>query len=241
MKIISWNVNGIRSVMRKGFNEFLEREQPDMLCLQETKINEKKEFEGYHSYWHFAEKKGYSGTAILTKQKPLSVTKMDSEGRILTLEFEKFFLVNVYVINAQRELARLEYKRKWNEQFRQYLQELNEKKPVILCGDLNVAHKEIDLTNPKTNTKNPGFSSEEREDFTKLLNTGFTDTFRMFNKESGQYTWWTYRFKARERNVGWRIDYFLTSKRLENKIENSKILKYVMGSDHAPIKIILKQ
>jgi len=241
MKIISWNVNGLRAAIKKGFNEFVKEQKPDVLCLQEIKCEKLDVLPDYYSYWNSALKKGYSGTAIFTKIKPLTVDYdipgHDKEGRSITLEFDEFYLVNVYVPNSQHELKRLEYRMKWDKDLRDYLKNLDSKKQVVLCGDLNVAHKEIDLANPSTNTKNPGFTMEEREGLTKLLNEGFKDAFREFNKEAGQYSWWSYRFNARERNIGWRIDYFVTSNRA--KLIASEILKDVTGSDHCPVTLEL--
>ena len=229
LKFISWNVNGLRACYDKGFADAFNRLEADFFCLQETKMQEGQldvQFEGYQSYWNYAEKKGYSGTAIFSKVKPLSVTyglgieEHDHEGRVITLELESYYLITVYTPNSQEELRRLDYRMKWDDDFRAYLKKLEEKKPVIVCGDLNVAHKEIDLKNPKTNRKNAGFTDEERAKFTTLLESGFTDTFRYFYPEQeGIYSWWSYRFKAREKNAGWRIDYFLTSDSLKDKIE----------------------
>ncbi|MEG1448656.1 MAG: exodeoxyribonuclease III [Oscillospiraceae bacterium] len=249
MKIISWNVNGLRAVYTKGFGEFLQRENPDIICLQETKMQkeqktEQLDFADYNEYWNSAEKKGYSGTLILTKKEPISVTygigknEHDNEGRVITAEFEDFFLVNCYTPNSQSELARLPYRMNWEDDFRGYLVGLDKEKPVILCGDLNVAHKEIDLKNPKTNRKNAGFTDEERSKMTELLGCGFVDTYRYFNPDKeGEYSWWSYRFKAREKNAGWRIDYFIVSERYVSNIKSSKILTDVFGSDHCPVMI----
>ncbi len=232
LKFISWNVNGLRACYDKGFTDAFNRLDADFFCLQETKMQEGQldvKFEGYYSYWNYAEKKGYSGTAIFSKVKPLSVTyglgieEHDHEGRVITLELESFYLITVYTPNSQDELRRLDYRMKWEDDFRAYLKKLEEKKPVIVCGDLNVAHKEIDLKNPKTNRKNAGFTDEERTKFTTLLDSGFTDTFRYFYPEQeGIYSWWSYRFKAREKNAGWRIDYFLTSDSLRNKLKGAQ-------------------
>ncbi|MGI5902456.1 MAG: exodeoxyribonuclease III [Desulfitobacteriia bacterium] len=251
MKLLSWNVNGIRSCIRKGFLDFVVREDPDILCLQETKIQADQipfELEGYHHYWNFAEKKGYSGTAILTKQKPLNVfyglgiEEHDREGRVITLEFEKVYFLTVYTPNSQRGLTRLEYRMKWEDDFLSYLRDLDSKKPVIFCGDLNVAHKEIDLKNPGSNTKNAGFTPEEREKFSNLLKQGFLDTFRYFYPEQTEaYTWWSYMFKAREKNIGWRIDYFCVSERLKDELKDALIYSDVYGSDHCPIGLLLKK
>ncbi len=248
MKIISWNVNGIRSAITKGFENFLEIEKPDIICLQEVKAEESQvnsEFADYpHRYWNSAEKKGYSGTAIFSKEEPVSIarelgdTKHDGEGRVITLEYKKFYLVNVYVPNSKRGLERLEYRHKsWDVDFLAYLKNLEKKKPVIVCGDFNVAHKEIDLTNPKTNIKNAGFTPEEREGLDNFITAGFVDTFREFTKDGGHYTWWSNFANSRARNIGWRIDYFLVSKKIMPEIKKSYILPAVMGSDHAPIAI----
>lgn len=250
MKLISWNVNGLRACVGKGFLDFFNEMDADIFCMQESKLQEGQidlELEGYHQYWNYAEKKGYSGTAIFTKQKPLNVTygigieEHDKEGRVITLEFEDFHMVTVYTPNSQNELKRLDYRMKWEDDFQNYLVELDNKKPVVVCGDLNVAHKEIDLKNPKTNKKNAGFTEEEREKFTKLLDRGFIDSFRYFNPElEGAYSWWSYRFNARKNNAGWRIDYFCVSKKLEDKLESATIHSEVMGSDHCPVELILK-
>ncbi|WP_368327384.1 exodeoxyribonuclease III, partial [Phocaeicola sp. RTP21198st1_B8_RTP21198_201120] len=233
LKFISWNVNSLRACYDKGFADAFNRLEADFFCLQETKMQEGQldvQFEGYQSYWNYAEKKGYSGTAIFSKVKPLSVTyglgieEHDHEGRVITLELESYYLITVYTPNSQEELRRLDYRMKWDDDFRAYLKKLEEKKPVIVCGDLNVAHKEIDLKNPKTNRKNAGFTDEERAKFTTLLESGFTDTFRYFYPEQeGIYSWWSYRFKAREKNAGWRIDYFLTSDSLKDKLRGAQI------------------
>ena len=245
MKLISWNVNGIRACMQKGFLDYFMGEQADIFCLQETKCQAGQvelDLPGYHQYWNYAEKKGYSGTAIFTKQEPIKVMygmgieEHDKEGRVITLEFEKFFMVTVYTPNAQSELARIDYRMAWEEAFRGYLKGLETAKPVIVCGDLNVAHQEIDLKNPKTNRGNAGFSDEERGKMTELLAAGFIDTFRYFHPElEGAYSWWSYRFKAREKNAGWRIDYFLTSKSLESHLVSAGIDKDILGSDHCPV------
>jgi len=242
LKFISWNVNGLRACYDKGFADAFNRLEADFFCLQETKMQEGQldvQFEGYQSYWNYAEKKGYSGTAIFSKVKPLSVTyglgieEHDHEGRVITLELESYYLITVYTPNSQEELRRLDYRMKWDDDFRAYLKKLEEKKPVIVCGDLNVAHKEIDLKNPKTNRKNAGFTDEERAKFTTLLESGFTDTFRYFYPEQeGIYSWWSYRFKAREKNAGWRIDYFLTSDSLKDKLRGAQIHTDILGSDH---------
>ncbi len=245
MKLVSWNVNGIRACVRKGFLNYFHKIKADLFCIQETKVQADQidlDLKGYYQYWNDAEKKGYSGTAVFTKRKPIRVsfgvgdTKVDGEGRILTLEFEKFYLVNVYTPNAQRNLARLDVRLKWEDALRKYLKELDEKKPVILCGDLNVAHEEIDLKNFKSNKGNSGFTDVEREKLTLLLNEGFIDTFRYFYPEKeGAYTWWSYMNKVRERNIGWRIDYFIVSERLAKNLIDSKIDHEIMGSDHCPI------
>lgn len=248
MKLISWNVNGLRACVGKGFFEFLEREQPDMMCLQETKLQPEQapEVEGYYDYWNSADKKGYSGTAIFSKTEPLAVTYgigidvHDHEGRVITAEYPEFYLVTVYVPNSQDGLKRLDYRMTWEDDFRAYLQALDQKKPVIVCGDMNVAHKEIDLKNPKTNRKNAGFTDEERAKMTELLDAGFVDTFRHFYPEvEGVYSWWSYRFKAREKNAGWRIDYFLVSERFIDRVKDARILTDVFGSDHCPVVIEL--
>ena len=244
MKLISWNVNGIRACLNKGFLDFFNSENADIFCLQETKCQEGQvelEIEGYTSYWNSAEKKGYSGTAVFTKNKPLKVTygigkeEHDKEGRIITLEFEKFYLVTNYTPNAKRELERLDYRMIWEDEIRQYLLKLNKTKPVIMCGDLNVAHQEIDLKNPKTNRGNAGFTDEERGKMTELLNAGFVDSFRYLYPEKQEYSWWSYMGHAREKNIGWRIDYFITSKDIEKNIKEAKIYTQILGSDHCPI------
>ena len=245
MKLISWNVNGIRACVNKGFNEFFNKIDADIFCVQETKCQEGQielEFKGYKSFWNSAEKKGYSGTAIFTKIDPVSVRygigieEHDKEGRVITLEFEKFYMVNIYTPNSKRELERLDYRQVWEDEIRKYLLKLNEVKPVIMCGDLNVAHKEIDLKNPKTNRRNAGFTDEERNKMTELLNAGFIDTFRyLYPDKEEQYSWWSYMGKAREKNVGWRIDYFIVSKDIKDKIIDAKIYPEVMGSDHCPV------
>lgn len=249
MKLISWNVNGLRAVITKGFKDFFDNINADIFCLQETKMQEdqvddtiKEIFRGYNAYWNSAEKKGYSGTAIFSKEKPINVLygigieEHDKEGRVITLEFDKFYMVNCYTPNSKRELERLEYRQIWEDEFRKYLLKLNETKPVILCGDLNVAHKEIDLKNPKTNRRNAGFTDEERNKMTELLEAGFTDSFRyLYPDKTEMYSWWSYMFKAREKNAGWRIDYFIVSKSIEEKIKESYIFNEVMGSDHCPV------
>ena len=245
MKLISWNVNGIRACLNKGFKEFFEKIDADIFCIQETKCQKGQidlEFDGYTSYWNSAEKKGYSGTAVFTKIKPLNVTygigieEHDKEGRVITLEFEDFYLVNVYTPNSKRELERLDYRQIWEDEMRKYLLKLNENKPVVMCGDLNVAHKEIDLKNPSSNRRNAGFTDEERNKMTELLNAGFLDTFRYFYPDkTGEYSWWSYMRKARENNAGWRIDYFIVSKDIEKRLKDAKIYQEVMGSDHCPV------
>lgn len=249
MKFISWNVNGLRACVGKEFEQQFKDLDADFFCLQETKMQAGQldlSFPGYESYWNYADKKGYSGTAIYTKHKPLSVTygididEHDHEGRVITLEMEDFYLVTVYTPNSQDGLRRLEYRMKWEDDFQAYLHKLDEKKPVIVCGDMNVAHQEIDLKNPKTNHKNAGFTDEEREKMTQLLSNGFIDTFRTLYPEQVTYSWWSYRFRAREKNTGWRIDYFLISKRLKDRLEDAKIHTEIMGSDHCPVEIILK-
>lgn len=247
MKLISWNVNGLRAAVTKGFMESFNELDADIFCLQETKLQPDQislELPGYEQYWNSAVKKGYSGTAVFTRIKPLSVTngigieEHDQEGRVITAEYENFYLVCCYTPNSQRELARLEYRMTWEDAFRNYLLELDKKKPVILCGDLNVAHQEIDLKNPKTNRKNAGFSDEERAKMTELLESGFTDTFRhLYPDAIEEYSWWSYMGKARERNTGWRIDYFITSKRLDDKIQEAKIHQQIFGSDHCPVEL----
>ena len=246
-KLISWNVNGIRACIGKGFSEAFAALDADILCLQETKVQAGQvDFapEGYHCYWNYAEKKGYSGTAIFAKNEPLSVSygigieEHDKEGRVITLEYDNFYLVTCYTPNSQNELKRLPYRMQWEDDFREYLKTLDAKKPVVLCGDLNVAHNEIDLKNPKTNRKNAGFSDEERAKMTELLGSGFTDTFRYFYPDAeGIYSWWSYRFKAREKNAGWRIDYFITSKRINDKLKKAAIHTDVLGSDHCPVEV----
>ena len=249
MKFISWNVNGLRACVGKEFEKQFKDLDADFFCLQETKMQAGQldiSFPGYDSYWNYADKKGYSGTAIFTKHKPLSVTygididEHDHEGRVITLEMEDFYLVTVYTPNSQDGLRRLDYRMKWEDDFQAYLHKLDEKKPVIVCGDMNVAHQEIDLKNPKTNHKNAGFTDEEREKMTQLLNNGFIDTFRTLYPEQVTYSWWSYRFRAREKNTGWRIDYFLISERLKDRLEDAKIHTEIMGSDHCPVEIILK-
>ena len=249
MKFISWNVNGLRACAGKGFSDIFKQLDADFFCLQETKMQAGQldlEFEGYTSYWNYADKKGYSGTAIYSKHTPMSVAygigidEHDHEGRVITLEMEEFYLVCVYVPNAQDGLKRLDYRMRWEDDFLAYIKRLDEKKPVIVCGDLNVAHQEIDLKNPKTNRMNPGFTDEERGKFTTWLNNGFTDTFRHLYPEQVTYSWWSYRFKAREKNTGWRIDYFVISQRLNERIADAKIHTEIMGSDHCPVELDLK-
>lgn len=250
MQLISWNVNGIRACVGKGFKEFFKQVQADIFCIQETKCSPDQielEFDGYNSYWNSAKKKGYSGTAIFTKIKPKQVTygigieEHDQEGRIITLEFEKFYLVNNYTPNSKRELERLEYRQQWEDEIRKYLLKLNKKKPVIMCGDLNVAHQEIDLKNPKTNKGNAGFTNEERQKMTELLQAGFTDSFRhLYPNKENSYSWWSYMGKAREKNVGWRIDYFIVSNNIKEKIEEASIYPEIMGSDHCPVGLKIK-
>lgn len=245
MKLISWNVNGLRACMKKGFEEYFKEMDADIFCVQETKLQEGQiDFcpEGYECYWNYADRKGYSGTAVFTKKKPLEVIngigidEHDHEGRVITLEYEKFYFVTVYTPNSQSELARLSYRMQWEDAFRDYLKELDAHKPVIVCGDLNVAAQEIDLKNPKTNRKNAGFTDEERQKFSELLEAGFVDSFRYFYPEkTGAYSWWSYRFKAREKNAGWRIDYFVVSETMTAKMKDAYIYKDIMGSDHCPI------
>lgn len=245
MNLISWNVNGLRAVYKKGFMDFFKTINAEIFCIQETKMQEGQmilELEDYKQYFNYAERKGYSGTAIFTKVEPKNVTfgfgieEHDHEGRVITLEFEKFYLVNCYTPNSGRELARLEYRKIWEDAFKEYLKSLDKIKPVIICGDLNVAHKEIDLKNPKTNRKNAGFTDDEREKISDLLNSGFTDTYRkLYPDKKDSYTWWSYMGHAREKNIGWRIDYFLTSDRISSKIKETSIYEQIMGSDHCPI------
>ena len=245
MKLVSWNVNGIRACVKKGFLEFFEQENADIFCIQEAKVQEEQipfNLEGYYQYWNFAEKKGYSGTAIFSKIEPVSIAfgmgkeEHDKDGRVITLEFDKFYVVTVYTPNSQRGLARLEYRMKWEKDFLDYIKDLEKLKQVIFCGDLNVAHKEIDLKNPNANKKNAGFSTEERNRFDELINNGFVDTFRfIYPNQTGAYTWWSYIFNARINNAGWRIDYFCVSAGLKNQVKNSVIYKDVYGSDHCPV------
>ena len=250
MKFISWNVNGLRACVQKGFQVFFNEIDADIFCLQETKMQEGQlelDLPGYYQYWNYAEKKGYSGTAIFTKEEPVSVTygmgipEHDKEGRMITLEFPEFYFITVYTPNSQNELARLDYRMKWEEDFLAYLKKLEETKPVIFCGDLNVAHQEIDLKNPKTNRKNAGFTDEERGKFSTLIENGFIDTFRFFYPEQEEiYSWWSYRFKAREKNAGWRIDYFCVSECLKDRLVDAKIHTEVFGSDHCPVELEIK-
>lgn len=250
MKLISWNVNGLRACADKGFADAFKALDADFFCLQETKMQAGQldlEFEGYRSYWNYAEKKGYSGTAIYSRHEPVAVTyglgieEHDHEGRVITLEMPDFFLVTVYTPNSQDELRRLDYRMRWEDDFRNYLLALDAKKPVIVCGDMNVAHEEIDLRNPKTNRRNAGFTDEERQKMTVLLGSGFTDTFRFFYPDmANQYSWWSYRFHAREKNAGWRIDYFLTSKRLDEKLVGARIHSDIFGSDHCPVELTIE-
>ena len=249
MKLISWNVNGLRACEGKGFSDIFKQLDADFFCLQETKMQQGQldlQFEGYESYWNYADKKGYSGTAIFTRHSPLNVSygigidEHDHEGRVITLEMETFFLVTVYTPNSQDELRRLDYRMRWEDDFQDYLVKLDERKPVIVCGDMNVAHNEIDLKNPKSNRRNAGFTDEERQKFTQLLGRGFIDTFRTLYPEQVTYSWWSYRFKAREKNAGWRIDYFVTSERLLPQIADASIHTEIFGSDHCPVELLLK-
>ena len=250
MKLISWNVNGLRACVGKNFMEDFKKLDADIFCLQETKLQEGQielDLPGYHQYWNYAEKKGYSGTAIFTKEEPLSVAygigieEHDHEGRVITLEFEDYYLMTVYTPNSQDGLRRLDYRMQWEDDFLAYIKNLDEKKPVIYCGDLNVAHQEIDLKNPKTNRKNAGFTDEERAKMTTVLSSGFVDTFRYFYPDAeGIYSWWSYRFRAREKNAGWRIDYFIVSERLKDRLENASIHTEIFGSDHCPVELDLK-
>ncbi|MBQ7759964.1 MAG: exodeoxyribonuclease III [Phascolarctobacterium sp.] len=248
MKLISWNVNGLRACMNKGFEDFLRAADADAFCVQETKMQREQAafvFDGYEEYWNSAEKKGYSGTAIFSKTKPLNVTygigieEHDKEGRVITAEYEGFYLVTVYTPNSQRELARLDYRMVWEDAFLAYILELDKKKPVIFCGDLNVAAEEIDLKNPKTNRRNAGFTDEERGKFRELKAAGFVDTFRHLHPEEVKYSWWSYMFKAREKNVGWRIDYFVVSERIKDKVQAAEIHNEILGSDHCPVSIVI--
>ena len=247
MKLISWNVNGLRACVQKGFLEFFNKVNADIFCIQESKLQEGQinlELDGYYQYWNYAEKKGYSGTAIFSKKEPITVSygigieEHDKEGRVITLEYDKYYMVNVYTPNSQNELARLDYRMEWEEAFKAYLKKLEENKPVIVCGDMNVAHNEIDLKNPKTNRKNAGFTDEERGKFTDLLDAGFIDTFRYFYPDMKDiYSWWSYRFSARAKNAGWRIDYFLVSEALKGNLVDAKIHTEIMGSDHCPVEL----
>ncbi len=249
MKFISWNVNGLRACMGKGFQDFFDASEADFFCLQETKLSAGQlslPLPGYHCYWNYAEKKGYSGTAIFAREEPMSVVyglgvpELDTEGRLITLEYPEFYLVTCYTPNAQRELARIDHRMKWDQAFRDYLTGLDEQKPVIVCGDLNVAHKEIDLKNPASNRGNAGFSDEERESFQETLDRGFTDSFRhLYPDVTGAYSWWSYMFHAREKNVGWRIDYFLVSNRVSAQIQEAAIRSEILGSDHCPVELII--
>ncbi|MFZ5351994.1 MAG: exodeoxyribonuclease III [Bacillota bacterium] len=250
MKLISWNVNGLRACVQKGFIEYFNEVDADIFCIQESKLQDGQiDFapEGYYQYWNYAEKKGYSGVAIFTKKEPMSSScgigkeEHDKEGRVITLEFEDYYMVTVYTPNSQQELARLAYRMSWENEFRSYLKSLDAKKPVIVCGDLNVAHKEIDLKNPKSNRRNAGFTDEERDKFTELLEVGFIDTYRYFYPDKeGAYTWWSYRLNAREKNVGWRIDYFCVSERLKDRLVSADIHAQVQGSDHCPVELVIK-
>ena len=250
MKLISWNVNGLRACVQKGFLEYFNSVNADVFCIQESKLQEGQielDLPGYEQYWNYAEKKGYSGTAIFTKKKPLSVKyglgieEHDQEGRVITLEFEDEYVITVYTPNSQNELARLDYRMKWEDDFKEYLKELSKKKSVIVCGDLNVAHKEIDLKNPKTNRKNAGFTDQEREKLTDLLNAGFIDTFRYFKPDvTGIYSWWSYRFNSRKNNAGWRIDYFLVSEDMKDRLVSADIHTEVLGSDHCPVELVIE-
>ena len=250
MKFISWNVNGLRACEGKGFSDIFHRMDADFFCLQETKMQAGQldlTYEGYHSYWNYAEKKGYSGTAIFTRHTPVSVKlgigvdEHDHEGRTITLEYEDFFLITAYVPNSQDELRRLDYRMRWEDDFRQYVLQLDAVKPVIICGDMNVAHQEIDLKNPKTNRRNAGFTDEERDKMTLLLDSGFTDTFRYFYPDLKEaYSWWSYRFRAREKNTGWRIDYFLVSNRLQEHLQSAAIHSDILGSDHCPVEVVIE-
>ena len=251
MKLITWNVNGLRAVMNKGFKDLFLQSNADIFCIQETKMQEGQldiQFDGYQKYFNSALKKGYSGTAIFTKKKPKQITygiereEHDTEGRVITLEYEPFYMVNVYTPNSQRELTRLEYRMEWEDAFRNYLKNLDKNKPVIMCGDLNVAHEEIDLKNPKQNRRSAGFTDEERAKMTQLLQNGFIDTYRyLYPEETDCYTWWSYMMKAREKNIGWRIDYFIVSERLKERIEDVKIYSHVMGSDHCPVELDIQE
>lgn len=250
MKLISWNVNGLRACVQKGFLDFFKEIDADIFCIQESKLQNGQidlDLEGYFQYWNYAEKKGYSGTAIFTKKEPIAITyginkeEHDKEGRVITLQFDEFYLVNVYTPNSQSELARLPYRMQWEDDFKEYIKSLDEKKPVIICGDLNVAHKEIDLKNPKNNRKNAGFTDEERNKLTELLDAGFIDTYRYFYPDKEQvYSWWSYRFNARKNNAGWRIDYFIVSKRLKDNLKSVDIHTDILGSDHCPVELVVE-
>ena len=250
MKLVSWNVNGIRACVQKGFMDFFNKEDADIFCIQESKMQAGQlelDMPGYYQYWNYAERKGYSGTAVFTKKEPLNVKygigidEHDHEGRVITLEYEDFYMVTVYTPNSQTELARLDYRMRWDDDFRGYLKELDKVKPVIVCGDMNVAHEEIDLKNPKNNRNNAGFTDDERNKFTELIEAGFTDTFRdKYPTLEGIYSWWSYRFNARKNNAGWRIEYFLVSDRIKDNVADSLIRTNVMGSDHCPVEIIIK-
>jgi exodeoxyribonuclease-3 len=248
MKLISWNVNGLRACVNKGFSDYFREADADIFCIQESKLQEGQidlQTEGYHQYWNYAEKKGYSGTAVFSRQEPetaafgIGMEKHDREGRVITLEYGDFYLVTVYTPNSQDGLARLDYRMEWEDAFRNYLKCLEKKKPVIVCGDMNVAHQEIDLKNPKTNRKNAGFTDQERDKFSELLDAGFTDTYRYLYPDRIEYSWWSYRFRAREKNAGWRIDYFLVSDCLRERIRDARIHTEVLGSDHCPVELIL--
>jgi exodeoxyribonuclease-3 len=253
MELLSWNVNGLRACLKKGFIEWVKQRNPDILCIQETKLQPNQisfalELPEYQTYWKSAQKKGYSGVAILSKRKPLSIStelgkaKFDREGRFLQLEFEEFYLINLYFPNAQRELKRINFKLRFNEFFLKYIEKIRDKKHLVICGDFNVAHEEIDLKNPKTNQNNAGFSPKEREWFTKLIQHGYIDTFRKFHPNiEGEYSWWTYRYNARKRNIGWRIDYFIINQEFQNRLESAFILKDIIGSDHAPVGVTIKE
>jgi len=249
MKLLSWNVNGIRAVQKKGFNEYVRKENPDVLCLQEVKATKEQAgniLQDYHAFWNSAQKKGYSGTAIFSKKEPINVTygigieEHDNEGRVITAEFEDYQVLTVYTPNAKRGLLRLDYRLKWDEAFREYVKNLDKKKPIIFCGDLNVAHQEIDIAHPNSNRNNPGFTDAERNSFSKLLDSGFIDSFRNFNKDPHQYSWWSYMFNAREKNIGWRIDYFCASEKIKHSLKSSFIRQEIQGSDHCPVGLVLK-
>lgn len=248
-KFISWNVNGLRACVQKGFMDYFKETDADFFCIQESKLQEGQielDMPGYEQFWNYAEKKGYSGTAIFTKEKPMSVSygigieEHDHEGRVITLEYPEYYVITCYTPNSKDGLLRLDYRMEWEDSYLAYLKGLEEKKPVIFCGDLNVAHEEIDLKNPKTNHRNPGFTDEERGKFTALVNAGFIDTYRYFNPDKVEYSWWSYRFKAREKNVGWRIDYFCVSEALKDRLESASIHTEVMGSDHCPVELVIR-